>query len=85
MTGGEYPQSIVTKRADYIAKTKGTRPFPWRVLMIADEDRQLPSNDIVYRLASPSRIGDADWVNPGKATDEWTSMSIFSMCHSGRA
>ncbi len=28
MTAGEYPQSIVTKRADYIAKTKGTRSFP---------------------------------------------------------
>ena len=66
MTGGDYPQSLVTKRADYIARTKGTRSFPWRVLMIADEDRQLPSNDIVYRLASPSRIGDASWVNPGK-------------------
>ena len=57
MTGGDYPQSIVTKRAGYIAKTKGTRSFPWRVLIIADEDRQLPSNDIVYRLASPSGLG----------------------------
>ncbi len=71
MTGGDYPQSLVTTRADYIAKTKGTRSFPWRVLMITEEDRQLPSNDIVYRLASASRIADASWVKPGKATDEW--------------
>src|ERR1700730_15552964 len=47
MTGGDYPQSVVTKRAGYIAKTKGTRTFPWRVLIIADEDKQLPSTDIV--------------------------------------
>lgn len=80
MTGGEYPQSLVTKRAGYIARTKGTRTFPWRVFMIADEDRQLPSNDIVYRLAPPSRIGDASWVNPGKGTDEWTiNVNLFNV------
>lgn len=80
MTVGDYPQSLVTKRADYIAKTKGTRSFPWRVLIIADEDRQLPSNDLVYRLASPSRIGDASWVHPGKGTDEWTiNVNLFNV------
>ncbi|HEX3385164.1 MAG TPA: glycoside hydrolase family 97 protein, partial [Mucilaginibacter sp.] len=80
LTGGEYPESIVTKRADYIAKTKGTRSFPWRALMIADEDRQLPSNDLVYRLASPSRVGNADWVKPGKATDEWiVNVNLFNV------
>ena len=80
ITGGEYPQSLVTKRAGYIAKTKGTRSFPWRVLIIADEDRELPSNDIVYRLASPSRIGDASWVNPGKGTDEWIiNVNLFNV------
>jgi alpha-glucosidase len=77
---GEYPQSLVTKRADYIAKTKGARSFPWRVLIIADEDKQLPSNDMVYRLASPSRIRDASWVNPGKGTDEWTiNVNLFNV------
>ena len=80
LTGGDYPQLLVTKRADYIAKTKGTRTFPWRVLMIADEDRQLPSNDMVYRLASPSRIGDASWIHPGKGTDEWTiNVNLFNV------
>ncbi len=80
MTAGEFPQSIVTKRTDYIAKTKGTRTFPWRVLIIADEDKQLPSTDIVYRLGSPSRIGDASWVNPGKGTDEWTiNVNLFNV------
>ncbi|MGN6543068.1 MAG: glycoside hydrolase family 97 N-terminal domain-containing protein [Ginsengibacter sp.] len=69
MTNGQYPQSIVTKRAGYIARTKGTRTFPWRALIIADQDKDLPANDIVYRLASPSRIGDASWVNPGKGTE----------------
>src|SRR5580658_7017016 len=71
ITGGEYPERVVSKRADYIAKTKGTRNFPWRIIIVAKDDRDLPGNDIVYRLAPPSRIGDASWVHPGKATDEW--------------
>lgn len=80
MTAGEFPQAIVTKRADYIAKTKGTRDLPWRVLMIATEDKELPGNDLVYRLGSPSRINDASWVNPGKGTDEWIiGVNLFNV------
>jgi alpha-glucosidase len=71
MTEGGYQQYLVTERAGYIAKTKGTRNYPWRVLVIAEHDKDLPGNDIVYRLAPPSRIGDASWVHPGKGTDEW--------------
>jgi alpha-glucosidase len=80
LTEGGYPQALVTKRADYIAKTKGSRSFPWRVLIISEEDKQLPSNDIVYRLASPSVIGDASWIKPGKSTDEWTiNINLFNV------
>ncbi len=68
---GEFPQAIVTKRANFIARTRGERSFPWRVIMIAASDKELPGNDLVYRLASPSRVKDASWINPGKGTDEW--------------
>ena len=68
---GLYSQVKVTKRAPYIARTKGTRSLPWRALLIAAEDKELPGNDIVYRLATPSKIGDASWVKPGNLTDEW--------------
>lgn len=71
ITTGEFPQAIVTERADYIAKTKGTRYFPWRVIAIEEEDKKFPSNDIVYRLASPSRVDNTTWIKPGKGTDEW--------------
>ena len=80
MTEGEFPQYIVTKRAAYIAKTKGTRLFPWRIIAISKEDKELPSNDIVYRLASPSRIADASWIKPGKGTDEWIiGINLFNV------
>jgi alpha-glucosidase len=77
---GEFPQAIVTKRANYIAKTKGTRSFPWRVLAISATDKELPVNDIVYRLASPSRVTDVSWIKPGKGTDEWIiGVNLFNV------
>lgn len=80
MTEGEFPQYVVTKRADYIAYTTGSRTFPWRVMVIARHDKELPGNDLVYRLASPSRIGDASWVTPGQGTDEWIiGINLFNV------
>ena len=77
---GNYPEMIVSKRANYIAKTNGTRNFPWRVLLIAREDKELPTNDLVYRLASPTTIEDASWIHPGKCTDEWIiDINLFNV------
>ena len=79
-TDADYPETIVTKRANYIAKTNGTRNFPWRVLMIAREDKQIPANDLVYRLAAPSTIKDVSWIHPGKCTDEWIiDVNLFNV------
>lgn len=76
----EYSQKQVAKHADFIAKTKGTRSFPWRVLLIAEQDKDLPSNDIVYRLGSPSRVPDVSWVKPGNITDEWIiDVNLFNV------
>jgi len=62
---------VMGDRYDYIAVTKGTRSFPWRVIVIVENDIQLADNDMVYRLASPSRIGDASWIKPGKVSWDW--------------
>ena len=75
-----YSQAIVTKRANYIAHTAGTRDLPWRILMIAAEDKDLPVNDMVYKLAEPSVIKDVSWVHPGKCTDEWIiNVNLFKI------
>jgi alpha-glucosidase len=77
---GEFPAEVVTKRADYIARTVGTRTLPWRVFMVSEKDSQLPSNDMVYRLGSPSRIADTSWLRPGKGTDEWIiGINLFNV------
>lgn len=80
MTAGEFPQQIVTKRGSFIAHTLGSRTFPWRVMVIAREDKELPGNDLVYRLAPPNRIGDPSWIKPGQGTDEWIiGINLFNI------
>lgn len=61
----------VSKGADYIAKTRGTREYPWRVFGIAEEDSKLIENDIVYRLGSPCRLEETSWIRPGKVAWDW--------------
>lgn len=75
-----FSQKQVAKKAGYIARTKGTRSFPWRVFMIAEADKDLPSNDLVYRLAPPSRLKDVSWITPGNITDEWIiDINLFNV------
>ena len=75
-----YSQVKVERRASYISRTNGSRSFPWRVMIIANEDRELPNNDIVYRLGAPSKITDTSWIKPGNLTDEWiTGINLFNV------
>jgi alpha-glucosidase len=64
-------QALITKRADYIAKTNGTRSFPWRIIVVSIRDKDLLNNDMVYRLASPPRVQDISWIKPGKVAWDW--------------
>lgn len=69
--------NIPIKRADYIAKTSGTRTFPWRAIAISQNDKELLDNDIVQKLASPPRLADVSWIKPGQvAWDWWNNWNI---------
>ncbi|WP_025007095.1 glycoside hydrolase family 97 protein [Marinilabilia salmonicolor] len=73
-------QSRVTKRADYIADTEGERVFPWRVFAVAESDYELLDNDLVYKLAAPSRVEDTSWIKPGKvAWDWWNAWNLYDV------
>lgn len=61
----------ITKEADYIAKTKGQRSFPWRVFIITKNDGQLIENQLVYKLSSPNKLGETSWIIPGQVSWEW--------------
>lgn len=71
VTEGEFPQQIVTERESWIARCAGNRTYPWRVLIVAPTDADLVQNDLVYRLASPNRLKETDWIKPGTSTEEW--------------
>lgn len=71
-TGGYNGINIIpTKRADYIARTNGTRNFPWRVVVISQSDKELLNIDIVQKLASPPRLSDISWIQPGQVAWDW--------------
>jgi len=69
--GYEDMNRIPTKRADYIAKVKGSRTYPWRIVALSSDDKDLLNNDIVQKLASPSRIEDPSWIEPGQVAWDW--------------
>jgi len=65
---------------DYIAKTQGTRTFPWRVFIVATNDVKLLESDLVYKLASPDKIADTKWIKPGHvAWDWWNANNIYGV------
>ena len=64
-------QVLVKSRHNYIAKVDGAREFPWRVAVISRTDADLANTSIVYRLATPNKLGDISWVKPGKVAWEW--------------
>ncbi|MDR0511253.1 MAG: glycoside hydrolase family 97 protein [Rikenellaceae bacterium] len=73
-------QGVVEERENYIAKVSGNRAFPWRAMIIAENDKQLADNDAVYRMASPSRLADVSWIRPGKvAWDWWNDWGIYGV------
>lgn len=71
---------IVTKHADYIAKTTGIRSFPWRLMAITRNDGELITNQLVYLLSKSSAIRDVSWIKPGKvAWDWWNANNVYNV------
>jgi alpha-glucosidase len=71
---------VVLEREDYLAKTRGTREFPWRAVVIAERDETLLDTDLVYRLASETTMQDTGWIWPGLvAWDWWNANNVFGV------
>ena len=68
----------ITEEADYIAKTKGTRNYPWRYFVISRNDKQLIENTMTYRLAEKNQLQDVSWIKPGQVSWElWNDASPY--------
>ena len=64
-------QGIVESRKPYIAECKAATKTPWRIVLVAEDANKFLDNDMVYRLASPSRVENTSWIKPGKVAWEW--------------
>ncbi|MBQ9186159.1 MAG: glycoside hydrolase family 97 protein [Bacteroidales bacterium] len=72
-------QGVILEREKYLAKCDGPRTFPWRTVIVADNDKELIVNDMVWKLA-PDPEGDFSWVKPGKvAWDWWNAWNIYGV------
>jgi alpha-glucosidase len=79
-SGEGFRQKLVVQRENYLAKTKGNRSYPWRIMAIASTDGDLLKNDIVYRLAPDPLFSDFTWIKPGKSTEEWiTGLNLYDV------
>jgi alpha-glucosidase len=74
-------QEKVLAREPYIARFGGGKvELPWRIVIVAEKDAELADNDMVYKLASPSRIKDISWIKPGKVMwDWWNDWNIYGV------
>ena len=64
-------QQTVTDRKPFIAKCIAKSKLPWRIIIVTNNDKELTESDMVYKLASPSRVEDLSWIKPGKVAWEW--------------
>ena len=74
-------QGIVRSREDYIAEAYGTSSFPWRIVIVGAEDKDLLECDLPWLLGTPSEPGeDYSWVRPGKvAWDWWNAWNLYGV------
>ncbi|TNF28510.1 MAG: glycoside hydrolase family 97 protein [Bacteroidetes bacterium] len=61
----------------YIARTEGSRTYPWRVFTIADNEKGLLDSHLPWLLASEKKLNDTEWIKPGKvAWDWWNALQL---------
>nr|WP_255696581.1 glycoside hydrolase family 97 protein [Solitalea lacus] len=60
----------VIKRENFLAKLNGPQQLPWRLLMIAKNDGDLLTNQLVYQL-NRATTDDYSWVKAGKISWDW--------------
>ncbi len=69
-----------TKYADYIAECNGPRNFPWRAMLISENDADLIQSELIYKLGPDQKIKNTDWIKPGKvAWDWWNANNIYGV------
>ncbi|MFN0200757.1 MAG: glycoside hydrolase family 97 protein [Bacteroidia bacterium] len=70
---------IIIERQNYIGEYTQQQSFPWRIIAVAEDDKDLINNQLVYQL-NRSTKQDFSWVKPGKvAWDWWNDNNIYGV------
>ena len=60
----------ITEEGNYIAKTAGTRTFPWRYVACTDS-KGIVEQTITLQLSRKPVLTDTSWIKPGQVSWEW--------------
>ena len=74
-------QGIVKTREDFIAKATAGRSFPWKIVGVFEEEKDLVNSDLTWLLGKPADKGtDWSWIKPGKvAWDWWNNWNVYGV------
>ncbi|HEY9049730.1 MAG TPA: glycoside hydrolase family 97 catalytic domain-containing protein [Ohtaekwangia sp.] len=72
-----YSYHRVLTRENFLATTSGTRDYPWRVVIVSDDDKDLLANELIYKLAKPSVLTNTSYIKPGRSAWEWWHDAIL--------
>ncbi len=62
---------------NWIARTNGSRSYPWRVFCLANNEESLIGNQLPWLLAKETEMTATDWIKPGKvAWDWWNALQL---------
>ncbi|MCF0176291.1 MAG: glycoside hydrolase family 97 protein [Bacteroidales bacterium] len=64
-------EKIVLTRKECIAECTPSTIFPWRIVSVAVEDKDLLENDMVFCVSKAPEARDWSWVKPGKVAWDW--------------
>jgi alpha-glucosidase len=65
---------------EYMAACNAKRAFPWRIFVIAKEDKDLLTNQMVWMLSEENKLKETNWIKPGKvAWDWWNANNIYGV------
>lgn len=59
-----------------LVKKKGAFTTPWRTIQVSDSAAGLVNSTLILNLNEPNKLGNVDWVKPGKYVGIWWGMHI---------
>lgn len=77
----EWDRSLkILEEADYIARTSGKRALPWRMFVVAKDDKALLEQELLFCLSDANELEDSSWIHPGKvAWDWWNQWQVYGV------